>query len=230
MAEKYPGWSPYNYTLNNPVKYIDPDGNGVWKPDTKGNLIAEKGDNTRSLAKYLNQTPEKVGSSYNYNSKNIGTNFEFSEGDKVIVGNNMTRSIKNSNGKTPTGPDSNNPITPSKDNYICDHASQMAVDEVEINPTNAMDYRQFMPESTTKGFTEVENFDNVDFGKGIAIIGGQHVLTNYGQSKDGTQYVYSKDGRFYKPQVRTLQETIDIYNGNQTTNFTMDDVKYYKQD
>ncbi|MBW2962112.1 RHS repeat-associated core domain-containing protein [Mesonia aestuariivivens] len=230
MAEKYPGWSPYNYTLQNPVKFVDPDGNAVWKPDSKGNLIAEKGDTVETLAKYLNQTSEKVGSSYNYNGKNIGTNFEFSEGDKVIVDNNMTRSIKNSNGKTPTGPDSNNPITPSKDNYICDQASQMAVDEVEINPKNAMNYRQFMPESTTKGFTEVENFDNVDFGKGIAIIGGQHVVTNYGQSKDGTQYVYSKDGRFYKPQVRTLQETIDIYNENQTTNFTMDDVKYYKQD
>ncbi|MCB9306039.1 MAG: hypothetical protein H6565_05545 [Lewinellaceae bacterium] len=26
LAEKYPGWSPYNYTLNNPVKYVDPDG------------------------------------------------------------------------------------------------------------------------------------------------------------------------------------------------------------
>ena len=26
MAEKYPGWSPYNYTLNNPIKYVDPTG------------------------------------------------------------------------------------------------------------------------------------------------------------------------------------------------------------
>lgn len=26
LAEKYPGWSPYNYTLLNPVKYVDPDG------------------------------------------------------------------------------------------------------------------------------------------------------------------------------------------------------------
>ena len=26
LASKYPGWSPYVYTLDNPLKYVDPDG------------------------------------------------------------------------------------------------------------------------------------------------------------------------------------------------------------
>jgi RHS repeat-associated protein len=27
LAEKFAGWSPYNYCLQNPVKLVDPDGN-----------------------------------------------------------------------------------------------------------------------------------------------------------------------------------------------------------
>src|SRR5699024_5164649 len=38
LAEKYPGWSPYNYTLLNPVKLIDPDGRSVDMPDNRYKL------------------------------------------------------------------------------------------------------------------------------------------------------------------------------------------------
>jgi hypothetical protein len=32
LLEKYPGVSPYAYSLNNPVTYFDPDGRVVWGP------------------------------------------------------------------------------------------------------------------------------------------------------------------------------------------------------
>ena len=36
MAEKYPGWSPYNYTLQNPVNFTDPTGMVVEEPPVNG--------------------------------------------------------------------------------------------------------------------------------------------------------------------------------------------------
>ncbi|MBK8195482.1 MAG: hypothetical protein IPK76_20560 [Lewinellaceae bacterium] len=38
LAEKYPGWSPYNYTMLNPVKYVDPDGREIFSAIVEGTV------------------------------------------------------------------------------------------------------------------------------------------------------------------------------------------------
>lgn len=50
-AADAPGWSPYRAFLCNPIRYTDPD--GQWEWDATGNLVAQKGDNSYSMAKFL---------------------------------------------------------------------------------------------------------------------------------------------------------------------------------
>lgn len=51
LAEQAPGWTPYRFGFNNPIRYTDPDGRWEW--DAVGNLVAQKGDQSYSLAKFL---------------------------------------------------------------------------------------------------------------------------------------------------------------------------------
>ena len=58
LFEQKPWISPYTYCSNSPINKIDPTGMNDWYPDENGNLIADKGDNAWTLAKYLNTSPE----------------------------------------------------------------------------------------------------------------------------------------------------------------------------
>lgn len=170
LAEEFPSWSPYSFVYNNPIKYTDPTGMAPeWKPGLNGNLIAEKGDNTMTLAKYLGTTTLDILKRFMQNGKNIKESHQFKEGDKVILNNNMTRAITNSEGVSPLEKmnGSTKSIEPKTDNYICDECAQMAVNKEEITPLNAQKYDQFT--SHTAGFSEASNLITYLSGKELQL-------------------------------------------------------------
>jgi len=50
LAEKYAGWSTYNYVMGSPIKLVDPDGRTVIDPET-GREVAKVDGEWKTIIK-----------------------------------------------------------------------------------------------------------------------------------------------------------------------------------
>ena len=172
--------------------------------------MAEKGDNTKTLAKYLDRNVSDVAKNFKKGGESIGANHEFKMGEKVKLNNNMTKSIENSS----TTSDYN----VKTDCYNCHGAAIAAVKGDEINPSTAgfkdlADQFSSEVKDVKKDLKEVPSADKAVFGETILSF-GDHSAVFYGTDNGGTEYYYSKNGATEKPGVFTKQELKTIYPEN----------------
>ena len=86
LIEAKPFVSSYTYCLGNPILLIDPDGN--WERNSNGNLVAQRGDNAASYAKYTGYSTDQALSILLANGVTINSNGiqSLNEGQEIFDG------------------------------------------------------------------------------------------------------------------------------------------------
>ncbi len=229
LADQFPHQSPYSAMNNNPIYFIDPDGRAAvssdWVPDSDGNLIAESGDNAQTLADYQGVSyseglKQLTDQGYTVNSKGI---LNLKIGDKVELDNVYTRNLSS---------DANLPNGSSQLNYNCWGSSCAGSDGKDIKVGVGIDAPVAFDNILKNDYKSVNSTD-AKFGETIlrfttnkpyagkqydayekagllsrdpnAVGGSLHGAVFYGRSKNGTTYIYTKNGWNEAPRIMKLK-------------------------
>jgi RHS repeat-associated protein len=213
LASEYAAWSPYAYTLDNPIKLIDPTGAApVWKPgtDKSGNLIltAEKGDDYNSLKKFF-----KTDEAFNRFVPRSAADKNFKEGDILYLKDNIFSQSIRAAREHPEIFKSDKGDKSFETNYdcktFCVYTGIMDI-PVDENTKSISDPRRFGEYWKSKD--KISSSERVP-GETISywswatgLLPYDHSAIHFGYDNSGTEYFITKNGELYEPKVSSYDD------------------------